>query len=91
MRPEEMLTLGVTVMLLPVVILTLRGLSIPGSRFLQWSYAAMLVSHLATNVEAYVLPDAFNLLEHAAVGAAGVLFALGIVAFARREWEGEPE
>ncbi|ANA39701.1 MULTISPECIES: hypothetical protein [Geobacter] len=59
-----------------------RRLSIP--RSLLVAYGCLLLSYLFTVVEGFIAPDAFNLLEHLAGAAAGVMFAYGCLHISRR-------
>jgi len=41
------------------------------------AFSAMLCAYITTILEGFFWPDIFNLIEHASLAAAGILFALG--------------
>lgn len=77
-QASEVVILLMALFLSPVMYATLSTVEFGGKRAFYLMYGLMITSYVATVAEGFVLGDLFNLLEHAALGAAGVAAAIGM-------------
>ena len=77
-QESEIVDLVLAVGLAPLMYSSVRRLEIPGKAAFLTGFLFMVASYIFTIVESVALPGAFNIVEHAALAAAGVSFAVGV-------------
>lgn len=78
----EVVNLLLGISIIPILLATRASVPSQYTRWFVAAYVFMLVSYVSTVAEGYLLPDAFNLIEHGALAVAGCLFAITL--FLRR-------
>jgi len=80
-QPSEIADLILLIALAPVILGTVRRVSVRWRAAAYVAYAFMAAAYVFTILEGFVYPDLFNLLEHWSLFGAGVSFVvLAIVA-----------
>ena len=82
-QANEVVRLLLVVFLAPMVVTGIRSVTVVGKRWFVGSYLAMVCGYTFTIVEGYVSTATFNLLEHAAYAASGLLLAVAMFLFSR--------
>ncbi len=76
---SEIVAVLMALALAPVMYSAVRRLSFAGKPALAAGALLVIVSYTFTVLETVILPDLLNLFEHAALAAAAVAFAFGLV------------
>lgn len=84
-QQSEIVSLLMGAALASIMYAGVRRIEFAGKQVLTVGLSALLAAYTFTVVETVVLPDLFNLLEHASLAASGVAFAIGLNQFARAE------
>lgn len=79
----EIVGLILVLTLSPMLAVALREMRFPGKALSVAGYGAIAIGLIVTVAEAYVFPEALNVLEHTAYASGGVLAALGIFRIAK--------
>lgn len=83
-QPNEVATLTVGIVCALVLLCSLRASSLPGAAPFLAGFAAVLAAQVFTVAEGFRWATALNLLEHACLAAAGIVFAAAVWRSARR-------
>ncbi len=75
-RESEIVDLLLVVFLTPIMAASIRAIRISGKRWFVAGYLSIVTGFVFTVIEGYILPDAFNVLEHLAYATGGVCFAV---------------
>ena len=73
-QESEIVDLLMVVFLTPVMVVSVRSISLPGKRWFIAAYVAIAFGYILTVAEGYFAPEALNLLEHITHALAGVCF-----------------
>ena len=85
LQTSEVARLIIVLVLLPFILATGRQLRTSGGgRYFLFCTLAVYISYFATVIEEYWFGDAVNVVQHLALGAAGVFAILGAI-YTRRE------
>lgn len=88
-QQSEVVSLLLAAALTPVMYSGVRHVEFAGKRALMLALGALLGAYLFTVLETFVLPDAFNVAEHASLAVAGLAFAVSVVELALSERRGD--
>ena len=82
-QESEIVDLLMVLFLTPIMVVSVRAITMPGKRWFVAAYIAITIGYVFTVVEGYVLPDLFNLLEHITHAIAGLCYMVAAVALLR--------
>ena len=72
----EVLQLAIAAVMAPIIIFSLRHISMPSKRYIAAALVALTFSHIFTILEGFAAHDLFDMLEHALLALSGVMFAM---------------
>ena len=80
-QASEVVDLIMVVAITPLLWFGQRTVTVAGKRWFISAYLAISSAFVFTVLEGFMLPDAFNLLEHASYAAGGICLAIAVRTF----------
>ncbi len=87
LQQSEVVSLLLALSLAPVIYASVSDRSFAGKRAFMFATFAMVSSYVATVLEGVTYGDLFNAVEHGALAASGVAFAIAVLQYVRSEYQ----